>query len=704
MLTESEKSLIRQCLEGLRRGLPGYSARPGQLQMVGAIAQAFAQCREPAEGNEAHSASIVCVEAGTGIGKTAAYLMAAVVLAKSRKKHLVLSSSTIALQEQLVQKDLPAFQALWPVSFTFALAKGRGRYACLAKLHDLATERAQGSLQLDAKSQHAPAEASDELREMWERFGRGEWDGDRDALKGSVADARWNELVADRQSCTGNKCPHFAQCPFYAARERIKQADVIVANHSLVLAALRMQAGSVLPDPTETLFVFDEAHGLPAKVVELFAAQHGARGAGQWVAAAAEAVRDIVLALNLDASHQSAAGQSAQALGRHLEDLYQAIDRTRAFESQPTRRFKDGVPPEWCRTLGGNIHAAATALAGALTRLREAMLGKTGSEAYLVQRLLGGFGFYFARLENLLDTWTLMLAQDSADEPIARWLEKHEQDYLICAAPVSAAGKLTEVLWSKASAVALTSATLSACGSFEAFLRQTGLDALAHVSTLRVASPFDYRARARLVIPALKSDPRNDNAHTQEVLAMLPTLIDTQGTLCLFASGKQMQAVHARLPAPLREQILVQGQRPKGALLAEHRRRIERGERSILFGLASFAEGVDLRGAQCEHVVIAKLTFCVPTTPLEQAKAEWIERRGGSAFLEIALPECAVRLAQSVGRLLRTETDQGKVTILDRRLVTSVWGLDLLRGLPPFTLEIAGRERSLRNADLPAAA
>ena len=218
---------------------------------------------------------------------------------------------------------------------------------------------------------------------------------------------------------------------------------------------------------------------------------------------------------------------------------------------------------------------------------------------------------------------------------------------------------------------------------------------------LRVGSPFDYAARAQLVVPRMASDPKDAAAHTAELVALLPGLAHTRGTLMLFASGRQMRAVFAGLPSELQQVTTMQGSLPKMEIVARHKAAIDGGKKSVIFGLASFAEGVDLPGEYCTHVIIAKIPFAVPDTPLEEARREWVERQGRSAFVEITLPEAGIRLAQGVGRLLRTHDDHGTVTILDSRLARARWGRTLLRGLPPFALKIdeAPTKQGLKNAN-----
>jgi ATP-dependent DNA helicase DinG len=260
---------------------------------------------------------------------------------------------------------------------------------------------------------------------------------------------------------------------------------------------------------------------------------------------------------------------------------------------------------------------------------------------------------------------------------------------MVCGSPISAAAMLDRVFWRRAAACALTSATITACGSFSLFLRESGLDRMPDTALMELDSPFDYGRQAELVVPRMRSDPRCPAEHTAEIVEFLPRLVTGGGALILFSSAMQMRDTFGMIPEVLRTDVLMQGSMPKHAILDAHRERIAAGRRSVIFGLAqTWGEGVDLAGELCTHVVIVKLAFKRPNSPLEEARHEWVESQGRSAFHEISLPEVGIRLAQSVGRLIRTHTDSGRITILDRRLGASRWGRQLLKGLPPFTIRI----------------
>ncbi|MBV8048741.1 MAG: ATP-dependent DNA helicase DinG, partial [Paludibacterium sp.] len=255
------------------------------------------------------------------------------------------------------------------------------------------------------------------------------------------------------------------------------------------------------------------------------------------------------------------------------------------------------------------------------------------------------------------------------------------------ASPVSAAASLASTLWRRAAGALLTSATLRSLGAFDLLLAQTGLKWLPQVSCIALDSPFNFSEQGELYLPPLLASPKDAAAHTREIAEWLPKLIDVAepvGTLVLFSSRKQMQEVAALVPTALRDRLLVQGEWPKSALLAEHQQRLDAGQSSVIFGLDSFSEGLDLPGERCVHVIIAKLPFAMPDDPVGRTLSRWIEKRGGNPFTELTVPEASIKLVQAVGRLIRSERDYGRVTILDNRLVRQSYGKKMLASLPPF--------------------
>jgi len=243
------------------------------------------------------------------------------------------------------------------------------------------------------------------------------------------------------------------------------------------------------------------------------------------------------------------------------------------------------------------------------------------------------------------------------------------------------------VLWGSCYAAVVTSATLRALGSFQTLQRETGIPDFAHF--MAVAGAFDYQQAAVIRVPGDAVEGNAVEQHSRDIIDRFDTLVEPRcGTLVLFSSRRQMEQVYDELSDDLQKNILIQGQYSNREMVRLHKERIDQGRTSVLMGLASFAEGVDLPGDYCRHVVIAKLPFAVPDDPLHEALSEWIEDRGGNSFFDIALPIASLRLIQACGRLLRTESDTGTVTILDKRLITKRYGAQLLNALPPFRREV----------------
>lgn len=704
MLTDAEKSQMQACLHALREAMPGYASRRAQLVMMAEAAHVLGSLGDAGAGLPPPAERIAAIEAGTGTGKTLGYLLPAIVLARSRGRTVVVSSSTVALQEQLMAKDLPNLQRHLPVAFSCALVKGRRRYVCPAKLlHPDAQRPVPG---LEGGPAAPPAQPVRLHGRLAEAFARANWSGDRDDWPEPIPDGLWARISTDHQGCLGPRCADYGRCPFQAARQRLKEVDVVVANHDLVLAALAMEPGALLPDPAATLFVFDEAHGLPAKAAAHSASRHAVLGASHWVEAAATAASEAGGGLRLERALVDVVEDRGQRLSEALAELHVALPRHCAFGADGgVHRFPHGVLPPALLGTGTRLRAAAAALHEALGVARDAAAEHARHDAVSAQPHVAAIGACLGSAEHLVATWDWMLRPVAdGEKPMARWIERSGRagvapEYHVCAAPISGGERLRALLWERAGAAVLSSATLQACGSFDLFLEESGLDAYGGVRAFSLPSPFDHQAQAELHLPRMRSHPRDAEAHTEDVAARLPSLLESQlGALVLFASARQMQQVEQALPPALREQVLMQGCLSKRELLERHKARIDQGRRSILFGLASLSEGVDLPGAYCTHLIVAKLPFAVPDDPVEQARREWIEAQGRSAFMERSVPEVGIRLAQAVGRLLRTREDRGRVTVLDPRLGTTPWGRRLLAGLPPFRVVRGGAPEPARRA------
>lgn len=692
----------------------GLKPRYGQRLMIAEVAKALGGIKHNDEGQRDGDPAVVAVEAGTGTGKTVAYAMATIPIAKAAEKRLVIATATVALQEQIVNKDLPDLMRNSGLSFSFALAKGRGRYLCLSKLDMLLQEgQAQSAtaqlfeeegfrIDVDERSQKL-------FTDMVEKLAGNRWDGDRDSWPQALEDADWSRLTTDHSQCTTRHCPNFQQCAFYRAREGMTKVDVIVTNHDMVLADLALGGGAVLPDPRETLYVFDEGHHLPDKAIGHFAHFTRLRSTADWLGQVEKNLTKL-LAQHPMPGELGRLVEGVPELARDLRTqtqfMFNACEQVADFRAgedmegreRPRHRFEGGLVPEHLRELGIELKKGFAKLVDLFTRLtellKEAMDGEVsvGIASHQAEEWYPLFGSLLSRASGSWELWTAFTVEDPEDSPpMARWMTLAESgslyDIEVNASPILAAETLRRNLWNVAYGAVVTSATLTALNSFDRFRMRAGLPK-ATVTNV-VPSPFHHADAGVLRVPNLNADPRDAAAHTAAIVRELPGLVDgARGTLVLFSSRRQMQDVFDGLDRDWRKRVLIQGNLSKQETLNKHKSRVDDGQESVLFGLASFAEGVDLPGAYCEHVVIAKIPFAVPDDPVEAALAEWIEARGGNPFMEIAVPDASLRLVQACGRLLRTEADRGTITLLDRRVVTQRYGKAILNALPPFRREI----------------
>ncbi|NMG28397.1 ATP-dependent DNA helicase DinG [Aromatoleum evansii] len=689
MLTEDMKSAVRAFYSRVSTELPGFKPRVGQREMIAAISNALGRARLK-EDEQVAGQNIVVVEGRTGVGKTVGYLVPALALAKQLDKKVIVSTGTVALQEQLATRDVPAMVALLGRPVTTHLSKGRRRYVCTSRLHALAGDAEQEGLFGDAVWDRRPEEREiTMLRDMRAKLVDKAWSGDRDALSDAVPDDLWARISTDSPGCTGRRCPAYHECPFQISRAAMLKADVIVANHDYVLSCLASNS-HMLPELKDAIIVFDEAHHLPKVAISRFAQNAHLVSATKWIERA-PSLLGRVSAMLPDPITVNALSDCAKALVNAMQDFATALKRSEAFSEKGVLRYPFGQLDPGSAELARRIcthadefHESATMITEAFAEaLEKGRISATSGEVVLrdLSPLVG-------RIDALAEFWTDFCAEDGDGEPTARWVERRDEgrDYVVNLSPISAARTLYRHVWTQAASVVLASATIRTLGNFNSFLRDTGLSTLPEVMAVAVTSPFNYPEQGELHIPRMKADPKNAAAHTQEIIQVLPSILERvdAGALMLFASRRQMEDVYKALPRPIQVDVLMQGTKSRPALLAEHIDRVSSGSRSILFGLSGLGEGLDLPGRLCEHVIIAKLPFAPPDSPLEEAISEWIESRGGNPFSQIFLPNASLILVQWVGRLIRKEEDRGRITILDSRIVSKGYGRQLIAGLPEF--------------------
>ena len=687
--------------------------RQGQKVMIAEVAKCFAGSVSLALDSEKPKRSICVIEAGTGTGKTLAYTVAALPVAMEYGKPLVISTATVALQEQLFYKDLPELKAHSSLDFQFALVKGRARYVCLSKLMLWEQQGQEQTLFFDDYDPGAVSASKEDAklyRSMIAALDTGTWDGERDHWTEELQQRSWTSIMANRQDCTAKKCPYYSECHFFEARKQISEADCIVTNHDLVMADLFQNESGILPAIQDAFYIFDEGHHLPAKALEHFASSFRVKASQIWLAKAQHMLdlfheddaleflpaRDLVRSQDLISTLQTS-----------MDDLYAMADlcfqnANGQNEKKSNALFpkKEGEP-QYCRFENATVPAALVTLSLELRdlfqKLSRSLLdllesikahAEQGNDENIMAHL-SSVSSLQERVENSAALFT-SFANQKNNQPFAKWLSQHHfsdhHDFQLASSPINASVLLDELIWSRCQAVLITSATLTALGDFSYFIERSGLPSESQF--FKIASPFNYAEAATLVLPDMKSQPHESVNFSREVAAYIEKWQSlSMGTLVLFSSWTQLNDVCAQLPAKVSDKILIQGNLSKDEILTQHKLRIDQHQQSMIFGLASFAEGIDLPGDYLTHVIICKIPFSVPTDPMAEALAEWVEQQGRNAFRDISIPEASLKLIQACGRLLRSETDSGRISILDRRLRDKYYGKQLLAALPPYKVQ-----------------
>jgi len=612
----------------LSRALEGFRERPSQQQMATRISEAL-ELREA-----------LLVEAGTGTGKTFAYLVPALLSGL----RVLISTGTRTLQDQLYHRDLPLLAAALGRPARVALLKGRSNYLCRARLESIGR---QGDL-LPAAGDPLLARITD-----WSLATRS---GDLAELP-ELADAHplRPHITSTRENCLGQRCGHYSQCHVLEARRTALEADIVVVNHHLLLADLALKEdgfGDLLPSVDAV--ILDEAHQLPDLVSEFF----GVSFASRQVEALAADLRTQIKLAGLDPGIieplERALGECVAAFGREERQL------------------------AW-RELGDTARGCLEELEEALAQLRE-QLRPLGSER--------GFESFEPRTAELMRALALLLdgsrAQESHVDELhvdgARTVTIHARGFQLRLLPYDVSSRFNALLTANRSAWIFTSATLAVREDFGHFASRLGLTAAA---TVRYESPFDYARQALLYLPAGLPEPASPG-YTAAVVAAARPLIEASGggAFLLFTSHRALRAAAGILERLLPAQwpLLVQGRAPREQLL----RRFRASGCAVLLGTASFWEGVDVQGSALRLVLIDRLPFASPEDPVVRARIEHLESQGASAFRDYQLPEAVLTLKQGVGRLIRSEDDRGVVMICDPRLRGRSYGSVFLSSLPPM--------------------
>jgi len=632
----------------LASALPGYEPRPGQLDMAHAVADALST-RRP-----------LLVEAGTGTGKTLAYLVPALLSGLK----VVISTGTKNLQEQIYRKDVPLLAAELPIHFQVANMKGIANYLCRRRFaehlsREAASTHVENLLPLEGlRPRPAPPSGTLGAIAAWAATTDS---GDRAELPNLADDDPvWREVSATVETRLGPRCPHFESCFVTQARRRAQTADVVIVNHHLFFAdlALRSNWPQAQLLPAYEAVIFDEAHQLEDVATDYF-------GTGVSTLRLGSMVRDLLRA--------TSTGEAPSRLvpsAKHLE-----VTAANLFDLV-RRRLGAGERQQLTEaTWRGEPEQAAHALDTALEEIQTALEGAPGDEL----RDGGQQAEALARRALAIrdDLALLVEGAQRFDQKHVFWAEQRGRTLLLHASPVDVADLMRDRLLGSVDAAIFTSATLTANGDFEFVRGRLGLESAREA---RVPSPFDYQQQALLYLPVDLPEPRDEAYAVAAANRMLELVEITDGrAFLLFTSHRQMQRVHELMRPRLRQPCLVQGERPKHLLVEEFKRKVG----SVLFATASFWEGVDVAGEALSLVVIDKLPFSPPDDPLVAARARRLEEEGRDPFDHYHVPRAALALAQGFGRLIRHRSDRGIVALLDRRAATRAYGRRVLSALPP---------------------
>ncbi|MFS1429225.1 ATP-dependent DNA helicase DinG [Vibrio splendidus] len=669
---------IRDSYAALKTSLPSFEPRSHQNYMVAEITKALSGDL---------SNNIVVVEAGTGTGKSLGYLMSAIPVAREQGLKVVVSTATVALQEQLVDKDLPFYnEHIAPVNYV--LAKGKGRYCCVTTLQKMVSSIdgiVDDQIQLDFKMEDADR---DLLKTMLSSFKDGSWNGERDSLKETVSDKLWSAISSHGSAC--KKSPEHMACPFHSARAAMMKADVIIANHSLVSSDLSLGGGVVLPAQDETIYVFDEAHHLPTIVRDADKNHFSLNGSAVWL-------DNFFQAMQKNQKEILFSDSDLEKLHADKDGMILVLDQAQiALKELPYKdgvlRFRNGVIQDNIASLFNNLLSYSKSINTSLKKARENLKDNEELDDEPRGKVSTDLDFHSSRSRNVSDTLYMLLSQDEK-RTYAKWLEiDADMKVSVHANTLDVSDHLKASLFDLAAGVVLTSATISTMNNFEYFKLVSGVPA--ESLFVRLSSPFDYPNNAELYLPKVKIDPSSPR-FTGELIDQVRAAIfnaEYKSSLILFTSYVQMKEVAKALEAEVNAVgglLGVQGQGSRTVILSEHRTAVDKGRLSVLFGTQGFSEGLDLQGNYLKQVVITKIPFAVPNEPVGEAYAELIESRGGNSFMDISLPEASRKLIQSAGRLIRTKTDTGRVIILDNRLLTKRYGTELIKALPPFKVNVA---------------
>lgn len=690
-LTPALKAQIAAWYKALQQQIPEFIPRPPQRQMIADVAKTLA-------GEEGRH---LAIEAPTGVGKTLSYLIPGIAIAREEQKTLVVSTANVALQDQIYSKDLPLLKKIIP-ELRFTAAFGRGRYVCPRNLTALAsTEETQQDLLAFLDDELTPnnKEEQQHCATLKSDLDSYKWDGLRDHTDRAISDDLWRRLSTDKASCLNRNCHYYRECPFFVARREIQEAEVVVANHALVMAAMESEA--VLPEAKNLLLVLDEGHHLPD--VARDALEMSAEITAPWYRLQLDLFTKLV-ATCLEQFRPKTLPPLAtpERLNAHCEELYELIASLNAIlnvylpaTQEAEHRFVMGELPEEVMTICQRLAKLTELLRGLAEAFLNDLGEKTGSHDIVrLHRVILQMNRALGMFEAQSKLWRLASLAHASGAPVSKWATRDVREgqmhmFFHCVG-IRVSDQLEKLLWRSVPHIIVTSATLRSLNSFSRLQEMSGLKEKAGDRFVALDSPFNHVEQGKIIIPQMHYEPlmENEEQHVAEMAAFFRQELESKkhrGMLVLFASGRAMQRFLEHV-TDLRLLLLVQGDQPRYRLVELHRKRVDAGERSVLVGLQSFAEGLDLKGELLSQVHIHKIAFPPIDSPVVITEGEWLKSLKRYPFEVQSLPSASFNLIQQVGRLIRSHSCWGEVVIYDKRLLTKNYGKRLLDALPVFPI------------------
>ncbi|EPL6455755.1 MULTISPECIES: ATP-dependent DNA helicase DinG [Providencia] len=692
-LSNKIKEQITQWYKGLSLQIDGFVSRAPQRQMIAEVAKNLAD----------DGGRHLVIEAPTGVGKTLSYLIPGIAVGREEGKTLVVSTANVALQDQIFSKDLPLLSKIIP-DLKFTGAFGRARYVCPRNLEAIcAAEGEQIDLMLlvEDKTEIANSEERAICQQLRNDFNAFAWDGLRDHHKRAFPDSLWRKVSTDKMNCLGRNCQFYQRCPFFIARREIEDADVVVANHALVMAA--MESESVLPDPKKLLLVLDEGHHVPdvardalevegeITLVQLNAqVDNFISHVGQYLAQ----FRPVKPPKLANPEKLQLHAEKLRETFRDFSLLANAVLPETSKESEYL--FPLGVLPDAMQLCCQDLFKQTDALKGLAESILSDLTEQTAKQDIVrLHRSILTTSRAMGYFENMAKLWRLAALEQSSGAPVSKWLsrryEKNQSRIFMHCAGIRVSEQLQHLLWRNVPHIVITSATLRSLNSYSRFMELTGLSEKSDDHFVTLSSPFNHIEQGKIIIPQMEYEPTiaNEPQHLAEMAAFFReqfTQEQHRGVLVLFSSQRAMEGFLEHVK-DLRLQLLVQGDQPRYRLVETHCERVSKGQVSALIGLQSFAEGLDLKGEYLTQVHIHKIAFPPVTNPVIVTEGDWLKSLKRYPFEVQSLPSASFNLIQQAGRLIRSHECYGEIIIYDKRLLTKNYGKRLLNALPVFPIE-----------------